>query len=655
MATSSQPLCGILAPVTHASSDPTPECQAAAAGHFDELRGCRTPEPTDTAVATNSVAPCDDLTRAWGQFFSECSSDGLGDLNQRWANLARHIRDNGVTYNVVAHDGTQQRPWLLGLFPLIIPAQSWQQIVAGITQRARLLEQVMADVYGPQQLLAQGLLPPAVVLGHPGYPRALHGVQPVGGRHLHMVAFDLAHAPDGNWQLVSQHTQAPYGLGYLLENRRAVSLAFLQAFAHLQVQHLAETYRVLMDSLQAQSPAGQDAHIALLTPGPYSASYFEHAYLARYLGVSLVEGSDLVVRDQGLFVKAVHGLVPVHGLLNRLGDAFLDPLELRADSTLGVPGLLQVIRAGKVLVANAPGSAFLESAALLDCLPALSKHLLGAELQMPAATGMPLSQMPTWAPETTDTNNAAPIVPRSVMLRVFALTDGAQGWRVLPGGLAKVAGDGAEVASLQRGGSSADVWVLSSGAAAKASPMSRTASTLAPRQHLVTSRAAENLFWLGRYTERADNSVRLACTTLDTLGGESPSCEPLLNWLGKLAALNILVMPGVPLPTPDVQTRRVFEHALINALGSNQTTSVGYNLRALRLAGAAVRERLSQEHWNLMQRTEDTFSNAGPDRFPMQTTLPYRRRRRSKLLATISPPSPSCRPRSWRTTMAGAC
>ncbi len=611
------------------------------------------------------------MARAWRQFFEECETDGLGDMNQRAANLERQIRDNGVTYNVYADEGGPQRPWSLGLFPLIVSAQSWQQIEAGVTQRARLLNQVMADVYGPQELLAQGLLPPALVQGHPGYLRSMHGVQPVGGTHLHIAAFDLARGPDGNWWVVSQRTQAPSGLGYLLENRLAVSRLFPQAFESLQVQRLAGTYRALMDSLKAMSPAGPDSHIALLTPGPYNETYFEHAYLARYLGLTLVEGSDLIVRDQHLFLKTLRGLVPVHGLLKRLDDQFLDPLELRADSTLGVPGLLQVIRAGNVLVANTPGSAFLESPALLGFLPALSKHLLDEELQLPAlptwwcgersaledvlprlhecaikptypGSGihgnfdavlgrnlppreldewagrilrqsddhtvqayMPLSQMPTWQAQGDGS-----VVPRSVILRVFAVSNGPRSWRVLPGGLARVAGRGNDVASMQHGGSSADAWAITTGAVDKTTLLqpTLTPSALAQRKRLVTSRAAENLYWLGRYTERAENSVRLARLTLEALGGEDQSSEPLMTWLGRMAISNTLVLPGVPLPTPVSQARRVFERSLIASLGSNdQATSVGYNLRALRLAGAAVRERLSQEHWGLMQRTEEAF------------------------------------------------
>jgi uncharacterized circularly permuted ATP-grasp superfamily protein/uncharacterized alpha-E superfamily protein len=663
----------------------------AAPGHFDELRdhmstGCL---PAQDAQGAGAGSDGDGIADVWREFFRMAEADGLGDMDLRADTLARQIRDNGVTYNVYADADGPQRPWSLGLFPLIISPDSWQHIEAGITQRVRLLDRVMADVYGEQDLLTQGLLPPALVQGHPGYLRAMHGVKPVGGTHLHVAAFDLARGPDGNWWVVSQRTQAPSGLGYLLENRLAISRLFPQAFASLQVQRLASTYRALVDSMQAMSPAGQDAHIALLTPGPYNETYFEHAYLARYLGLTLVEGNDLIVRDQRLFLKTLRGLVPVHGLLKRLDDQFLDPLELRADSTLGVPGLLQVIRAGNVLVANAPGSAFLESPALLGFMPALSKHLLGEELLLPALPTwwcgersameavlprlhefaikptypgstlhgnfdavlgrslsprgldewagrialhaddhtvqayLPVSQMPTWQAD----GPAAGVVLRSVMLRVFAVSQGAQSWRILPGGLARVAGCSADVASMQHGGSSADVWAITTGTVDQTTLLRPplTPSALAQRKLQVTSRAAENLFWLGRYTERAENSVRLARLTLECLGGEDQNSAPLLSWLGLLALRNTLVLPGVPALTPAPQARRVFERSLIASLGSSQqATSVGYNLRAVRLAGAAVRERLSQEHWGLMQRTEDAFFKSsalavtGSDYSPLQ-------------------------------------
>ena len=652
------------------------DCKAGA-GHFDELRGgLIAPADQQEADASKMIADSARLTGAWGQFFSYLKHDRAADLNRREASLKRQILDNGVSYNVFADAGGPQRPWSLDLFPLIIEPESWQQIEAGVTQRMRLHERVMADVYGPQQLLALGLLPPALVHGHPGYLRPMHGVKPVGGTHLHVAAFDLARGPDGQWWVVSQRFQAPSGLGYLLENRLAISGQFPEAFRSMHVQRLAATYRALMDSLRQMSPAGVDSHLALLTPGPYNETYFEHAYLARYLGLTLVQGSDLIVRDERLFLKTLKGLVPIHGLLKRVDDQYLDPLELRPDSTLGVPGLLQAIRAGNVLVANAPGSAFLESPALLGFLPALSEHLLGESLQLPslptwwcgersaqedalprlrelaikptypgspvhgsfdAVMGrslsereldewagrivrqgeehsmqayVPISQMPTWQSSQADIAGDAAsglMVPRSVILRAFAVSDGVQSWRVLPGGLARVAGAAVDISSMQRGGSSADVWVLTRGEVDATTLLQPhiTPAIVAQRKRMVTSRAAENLYWLGRYSERTENTIRLARLTLECLSGEDQSSSPLLDWLGELAVENTLVLPTVPSAQ---QARRVFERSLIASLASaDGATSVGYNLRALKMTASNVRERFSQEHWRVILQAEDEF------------------------------------------------
>lgn len=657
----------------------------AAAGHFDELRGAASPTQP-------SLAP------AWQEFVSHLGTDGFNDLNRRNANLQRLIRDNGVSYNVYADADGPQRPWALDLFPMLMQPEDWAGIEAGVKQRAGLLERIMADVYGPQSLPRQGLLPTALVQGHPGYLRAMHGVQPAGGHFLHVAAFDLARGPDGRWWVVSQRTQAPSGLGYLLENRISISLQFPEAFREMKVQRVAASYRALVDGMKAacarqSMEAGSEPRIALLTPGPYNETYFEHAYLARYLGLALVEGSDLMVRGDRLYLKTLQGLQPVHGLLKRLDDEFLDPLELRSDSTLGVPGLLQAIRAGNVLVANAPGSAFLESAALLGFLPALSEHLLGQPLALPSlatwwcgeqaalqavlpqlkncvikptypASGqasviglglsrdkldewagrilrnggdytvqayVPLSQTPTWQGEK--------LAPRSAMLRVFAVRNSQGDWQVLPGGLARLAGKNENIASMQHGGSSADVWLPGAGPAqamtqsqqaqssqsqsqqsqsqgsfqtqaqstsqAQTSRSTVTQANATRQQRAVTSRAAENLFWLGRYTERAENSVRLARLTLQALSGEDQSSEPLLDWLSAMAVDNALVLPDVPAAT---QARRVFERSLIANLGETRhAASVGFNLRALKQAASAVRERLSQEQWQTIVRAEQAF------------------------------------------------
>jgi uncharacterized circularly permuted ATP-grasp superfamily protein/uncharacterized alpha-E superfamily protein len=689
--------------------------ERAPAGHWDELRGQVAPliEAKTLAPLAKTVSA---LSGAWKTFTDRLASETAGqqpDLNARMANLQRQVRDNGITYNVYAAADQPQRPWSLDLFPLMLDTKDWQQIEAGVMQRMQLLERIMADAYGPQKLVLNGQLPAALVQGHPAYLPAMHGVPPVGGRYLSLAAFDLARGPDGCWWLLSQRTQAPSGLGYLLENRQIVSRLFPQAFEAFPVQRLAETYRTWIDGIKARSPAGASAHIALLTPGPYNETYFEHAYLARYLGLSLVQGNDLTVRDEKLYLKTLQGLQQVHGLLKRVDDDWLDPLEMRADSTLGVPGLLQAVRSGNVLVANTPGSGFLESNALLGFMPALARDLLGEELQLPAIPSwwcgeaaalqdvlprisscvikptypyntdrqsfepvqghalsrreqdewagrilrdpeahtlqswLPLSHQPTWQ---TGAVGASCIQSRPVELRVFAVANAQGHWQVLPGGLARL-GTREGIASMQRGGSSADVWVQSAvpstaqsqrqsqsqSQSQSSSPSPKpTPPTLQPqaepisdvtalqRQRLVTSRAAENLFWMGRYTERTENTLRLVRLSLEILGSENQNRPDLLQFITHMATRHGLVRAGVPAAS---QAHRVFERSLVAGLWDKElATSVGFNLRAVRLAAASVRERLSPEHWRLLEQTESRFfspeqQSAAPDTLAVQRLL----------------------------------
>ena len=660
--------------------------QPVSLGHYDELRGLTPSSPFDLQHAP--------LTPAWESFLCAASVQGAQALDKKQADLAQQIHKNGVTYNVHAPIASESastsaqvsgptRPWSLDLFPMLMNSQEWQAIETGVLQRAKLLEGIMVDVYGPQNLLKNALLPAALTQGHRGYLRGMHGASLAGGRHLHIVAFDIARSPSNQWWLVAQRTQAPSGLGYLLENRNIISRLFEAPFKQARVRALHATYQSLVANLRALSPCsssgGSQAHIALLTPGPYSETYFEHAYLARELGLTLVEGADLTVRKQKLYLKTLRGLEPVHGLLKRLDDVFLDPLELRSDSALGVPGLLQCIRAGNVLVANAPGSEFLESPALLGFLPGIAEALLGETLHMPALPTwwcgeraaleaalprlqgsvikpsypmgspqpyfdamlgkymavserdelagrmlresnaytvqgyLPLSQMPTWQDGS--------IVPKSAMLRVYAVSDGIQGWRVLPGGLLRIAAGDQEIASMQRGGSSADVWVSEAAQAQTSSesvqnsdtkqepeslkPSIRPASAAAPR--LVTSRAAENLFWLGRYSERIDCGLQ---TAQHILIHASAAQEPMpdaavLAWLSALAVQNSLVFPGVP---SLVQSPRVFERSLIASLGDiDENYSIGFHLHMLRGAAFNVRSRLSQEQWDLIVQANQDF------------------------------------------------
>lgn len=626
------------------------------AGHFDELRG-------GTADATGVRAP-------WRAFFSTIGQAGLADLDRRAATITRQLADDGVTYNVYSEEGGPQRPWPLEVLPFLIGADEWSAIEAGIAQRARLLQAILADVYGPAELLRASLLPPALVYGHPGYLRPLAGAAPAGS-FLYIVAFDLARSADGRWWVVSQRTQAPSGLGYALQNRLIVSRLFPDAFREMRVQRLATSYRRLLDTLLREGAAvgaTETPRVVLLTPGPYNETYFEHVYLARYLGIPLVEGGDLTVRYDQVFLKSLYGLERVHAILRRLDDDFCDPLELRPHSKLGVPGLLQAVRAGNVVMANALGSGFLESPAINGFLPAIARYLLGTELLLPSQDSwwcgeeaaqtaavqdldkmvakptyhsdggrafesrivanlqnaereqllerlaedpdsvtlqsyVPLSQTPTWTGGT--------LVPRAAMVRTYAIADAAGGWRALPGGLTRIAARYRQGVSMQRGGSSADTWVQAAGAVDTFSmlPEPLRPGDLAHMRRSVSSRAAENLFWMGRYSERSEVCVRLARAVLTLLADDADMSPPLLRVMHRLCVRHGLAPDGVPKPTQSLQ---VFERTLVARLaGGDDSFGLAFNLNALMRAGAQIRERLSAEHWRLLVGAAETLDGIG--------------------------------------------
>ncbi|HEX4597579.1 MAG TPA: circularly permuted type 2 ATP-grasp protein [Burkholderiaceae bacterium] len=621
----------------------------AAAGHFDELRDSK-----------------GDLRPLWAEFFGRLGSTGFADFDRRAALLARQVREDGITYNVYSDQRDPAHRWSLDLLPFIVSRDDWAQIEQGIVQRAGLLSEILRDVYGEQRLLKEGLLPPALVFGNPGYLRPLHGTEPIGGRFLHIVGFDLARGPDGRWWVVGQRTQAPSGLGYALQNRILVSRLFADGFRGMHVQRLASSFRGLLETWHRLAPRdrGEATRIVLLTPGPYNETYFEHAYLARYLGIPLVEGNDLTVRGERLYLRTLHGLQRVHGVLRRLDDAWCDPLELRPDSALGVPGLLQAVRAGQVLVSNAIGSGFLESHAVHGFLPAIARHLLGADLLLPArdtwwcgeeaarkdalehldralirasypdaiptlaadAEGMPVdlakvreridadpelytvqsylpfSQTPTWRNHT--------LGPRVAVIRTYVVADASGGWRALPGGLARI-GERQKDVSMQRGGSSADTWVITGGEVDSDTLLDRRSRhDEVARRRIVTSRAAESLFWMGRYTERTDNAVRAVQNVLGALHGDEPLMPPVLHAIGRLCAALGLVPTGVPSPATGA---RVFERTLLGALSDrNEASSVAYDLAALVGNAAQLRDRLALENWQLIDRTARSFAAALP-------------------------------------------
>jgi uncharacterized circularly permuted ATP-grasp superfamily protein/uncharacterized alpha-E superfamily protein len=583
------------------------------------------------------------------------------------AAIAQQIRADGVTHNLheQAVPGVSARAWSLEALPLIVEAADWAQIERGVIQRAQLLSRMLADLYGPQRLLHDALLPPALVFRHSGYLRPVHGITPAGGMHLHIVAFDVARGVDGRWWVVSQRTQSPSGLGYVLHNRLILSRLYPEAFRELRVQHIASSYRRLLDTVQQQAADvaarmgdGHLPRIALLTPGPYSETYFEHAYLARYLGLSLVEGADLSARGDRLFLRTVEGLEPVHGVIRRLDDDYCDPLELRPDSALGVAGLVQVARAGNVVMANALGSGFLESSAVQGFLPAISRKLLGEELALPslptwwcgedaawqavrgelpgrvlraafpghrdgalrmaqadvAALQMRIEDDPdafTVQGHIAPSRAALPLADgtlaaRPAMLRVYAIADSAERWYVLPGALTRVATTAPLSVSMQQGGTSLDTWVVAAGSVDGFSmlPQRLSIDDLAERRAPVASRTGENLFWLGRYTERSEQVVRLARAALALIDGDDDVPPPLWAAMSALATFEGLVSAGTP---GAERSPAVFERSLLAALSDCTDGAVCHNLDAMARTAGALRDRLSPEQWGLVRRMGDEW------------------------------------------------
>jgi uncharacterized circularly permuted ATP-grasp superfamily protein/uncharacterized alpha-E superfamily protein len=635
--------------------------QRGSLGHHNELFAC----------LTQATGRRDPMALPWQRFFEANGTEGWLDLEQRLQRVKHRVRDDGATYNVYDEGNESARTWPLEVLPMIVDAQEWAAIERGVQQRVRLMNATLADVYGERTLLDKGLLPPSLVLGHPQYLRAMHGVVPPGGVHLHVAAFDLERGPDGGWWLLGQRTQAPSGLGYLLENRLIISQQFPEAFRDLRVQRVASAFQRWVQGLLRLSPAGDRSRVVLMTPGPHSETYFEHVFLARYLGLTLVEGADLTVRANKVFLKSLHGLEPVHVIVRRVDDDYLDPLELRADSALGVPGLLQALRCGEVVLANAPGAGWLESPGLSGFWPGVAKHLLDEDLLLPAATSWWCGERAVWerlrgqladhvvAPtfpssETTKGFNprvvadlsesgrrsliagieqnpaaytlqtrvrpsetpvwvAGRLEPRVAVLRVFAMSDGQGGWHVLPGGLTRVSdqreGKRDPWLSMQHGSASADTWVLTNDRVDTTSllPKPLSALDLGNWHRSVSSRSAESLFWLGRYTERAENTVRLARLMLEALTGSmvTGATPEVMHTLDLLARHHGLVGEGVPSPE---QSLRVFERALVHALGDVKGSfSLAHQLAALQRNALALRERLSPEHWKLIQEVGDHF------------------------------------------------
>ena len=597
----------------------------------------------------------------WLCFLGDFAEYPDSESRSRFDLATRHIRDTGVSHRIYGEEN--ERSWPLNPLPLILSQKEWTQIAAGVEQRANLMEALLQDFYGEATLLADGALPAAALTGSADFLQGMRGVKPPGGRFLQFYAADLGRGPDGSWWVLDDRTQAPSGAGYALENRLVLSRAYPNLYNAMNVTRLAPFFEGLRKGLAA-SAGRSDPRICLLTPGPFSETYFEQANLARYLGFLLVEGDDLVARDGKVYVRTIAGLKRADVILRRVDADFLDPLELNSASRLGTPGMLEAIRAGGVTVLNMPGTGVLESKALLGFLPKLCRRLLGEDLLLPnvatwwcgqalereivernlddlaitrafqgraedAAFAKPrlvadlspaerqvLNQRMKDRPgdfvgqevvrlSTMPVLRDGALEPAPFVLRVYAAWT-PDGMKIMPGGLCRTS-DRLDVRaiSMGEGARTADVWVIDDKPVERITLLANKDEVNVRRimGHL-PSRAADNLFWLGRYTERAEATLRLArslCTSL-------MDSESAVHAAGEtLTSLQRLLIDWGALHEDSLGGRAL--DAARDALHDQEAYgSVIYLVRGARRTAASMRERLSADFWSLLLNLESELA-----------------------------------------------
>ena len=596
----------------------------------------------------------------YAKLLGELEQFGAAELARRADACQRFVHEHGITYNVYGDPRGMERPWQLDPIPFVIAPEEWQKLETGLVQRATLLNKILADCYGAQDLIRSRWLSPALVFGQPDFLRPCHGIRVPGDTFLHFYAADLSRSLDGRWWVVSDRTQIPTGAGYALANRLVTSRILPEPFRDNHVHRLAGFFLAAQNALAQLAPRqAERARVVMLTPGPHNETYFEQAYRARYLGYMLVEGQDLTVRDNHVFLKTLSGLERVDVILRRVDDDFCDPLELINNSILGVPGLVEAVRAGNVVMANALGSGLVQSPAFMAFLPELCEHLRGEKLKLPsvatwwcgqkaarehvlknldrlvvkpafrthlkiaeaereelkrriefdpdlfvAQERVELSTAPSW--------NKNSLVAQPVSLRVFLVADGHGGYRVMPGGLARVSPDSdGKFISMQRGGSSKDTWIPSATPVAELSLLHAASQSVELRRtgNNLPSRLADNFFWLGRYSERADATARLLRSALlrfnpERTGGSRPLLAPLLQTLEIRGQL-----PGIS-DRPELWANaEAFEAELLAAIFDPASAgSLRQTAEHLQRLAMLVRDRTSNDMWRVLSQIDDRLS-----------------------------------------------
>ncbi|HEX3872322.1 MAG TPA: circularly permuted type 2 ATP-grasp protein, partial [Pirellulales bacterium] len=604
----------------------------------------------------------------WQKLLAELESLGPAGITRNAQHATSLVHDNRVTYHT--HERAADTPWEVDTIPLVLPPGEWNSLAAGLAQRARLLNEIVADLYGPQRLLHEGLLPAELVFAHPGFLWACHGSRVPHQQFVHFYAAHLGRAPDGRWTVLADRANAPTGAGYAVENRIVISRTLSTMFDDLQVQRLAPFFVTLRETLRNLATHHRDnPRIVLLTAGPESRTYFEDMYLARYLGYTMIEGGDLTVRDNMVFLKTLGGLLPVDVIFRRLSDEDCDPLELRGDTMTGVPGLVNAARRNHVVIANALGTGMLEAPFLQAFLPAICRALLSEELRLPAvgtwwcgdegglrhtlANFGQLIIKPVFDARSTrpvvgdQLSNAtreeliarirhrphefvaqehiacssAPIwngtrlEPWHAALRTFAVASG-DSYQVMPGGLPRVFHTVDQLSdSMAAGQASKDVWVLSDGPVEQVTLLRPSDAPIELRRsgNDLPSRVAENLYWLGRQVERVEGTVRLLRTIVGRLSSEAdPSTLPDLFLMVESLNNTMLSRKEIALLPAQELRHRLVSELLALVYDEGRVASVRASLQALRAVASVVRDRISVDSWRTLTLLDDDVQPMAP-------------------------------------------
>jgi uncharacterized circularly permuted ATP-grasp superfamily protein/uncharacterized alpha-E superfamily protein len=598
----------------------------------------------------------------WLPLLEGLSSLTNAEQELRSARLSRRVRETGIAYDIFADPHTSAQRWSLDLLPIVISAAEWRDLERALIQRARLFDAILKDVYGDQNLVRDGVMPSELLFSDPAFLLPCKGVLPNDGG-LMFYAADLARGQDGKWQVIDNHTETLAGIGFALANRVVHTHVAGDIFKSCNARRLAPHFQELQSTLTLHS-GRENARIALLTPGPHHEDYFSHAYLARYLGYLIVEGHDLKTRNAQVYLKTLEGLRELDLIVRCISGAASDPLELEPAGFIGPSGLLRVCRKSPNMVVNAIGTALAQNRGLGPYLPQLARHILGEELELHDAhrrwlgdadarqelfsnperftirkaqegTGRPGQAAlgwearalatpdrdrmkreialhgPTLVAEEKMSFSSAPvlgpegIVPKPFAVRFYVSRTASGHYQVMPGGLAMSIAQDRAVALSAPDGQTRDVWVLSEGE--QAPHISLWRPTLATArversQRVIQSRVADDLFWLGRYSERADwtmRALRGALRRVEEDSGPDTGRRAARKCLEVLLGKDFGDIAGGRGTPPDEEIERLCTSLITSGLGSR---TLERTLDGLYRVAHLVRDRLSLEAWQTLSK-----------------------------------------------------